>query len=160
MIDRLAQRSRQYSATLLAGCAFCLLFVGCGERLPETVPVAGKVSWQDGPLTDGTVVFHPHHIEAGRPKRPATGKLQADGSFVLTTFRHADGAVPGDYRVTIHSYASDPAASDDDERPGDYRWRIPERYGDPSRSGLVASVDATTVKPQSFAFELTGDAPE
>ena len=33
--------------------------------------------------------------------RPASGKLQPDGSFVLTTTKEGDGVVPGHHRVTI-----------------------------------------------------------
>ena len=145
------------AAALAAGLALFSV-AGCGENLPETVPVAGRVSWRDAPLANGTVVFHPHAIEEGRPKRPATGKLQSDGSFVLTTFRPADGVVPGKYRVTIHSYENEPASSDDDQQPGEYRWSIPEHYGDPSRSGLAADVDERASEPQQFEFELADDS--
>jgi hypothetical protein len=86
------------------------------------------------------------------PRRTATGKLQPGGTFALSTFRTADGAVPGSYRVTIHSYASEPASSDDDQKPAEYQWRIPQRYGDPSRSDLTAKVQAGP--PMEFAFEV------
>ena len=33
--------------------------------------------------------------------KPAFGTIQADGSFVLTTERTDDGAVPGKHRVTV-----------------------------------------------------------
>ena len=119
-------------ACLLAWLA-CLSIAGCGEGLPETVPVRGRVSWRNEPLTEGTVVFHPHAIDEGRPGAPATGKLQADGSFVLTTFRNADGAVPGAYRVTVHSYESDLPRSTTTRTQAISVLRIPQHYGDPSR---------------------------
>jgi len=143
------------SVSMLALCA------GCGDGLPKTIPVSGSVRYQGEPLTDGTVVFHPHEIPEGLPRRTAHGRLQPDGTFTLTTFRAGDGAVPGTYRVTIHSYLSEPASSDDDQNPGEYVWRIPQRYGDPSRSGLTADVSPEAQQPLEFAFvvEQEGSQP-
>ena len=130
----------------LAAALLCALLgaAGCGPSLPETVPVRGKVTWKGRPLGDGTVVFQPQpgQIAEGLPERPATGYLRPDGTFELTTFRAGDGAVPGVYGVAIHSYLSEPAASEDDEHPSEYVWRIPPRYGDPSQTGLTVEVPA------------------
>jgi len=135
----------------------CLVFTGCGERLPETVPVSGSVTWQGKPLTSGRVVFHPQEIAEGLPRRPATGDLDQQGRFKLTTFRGGDGAVPGDYRVCVFSYLSDQTAAEDDVSIPETVWRIPERYGDPRQSGLSATIPAGS-QPLSFDFDLT-DVP-
>jgi len=132
----------------------CLVFAGCGERLPETVPVSGRVTWQGKPLTSGRVVFHPQAIAEGLPRRPATGDLDAAGRFELTTFRNGDGAVPGSYRVCIFSYLSDQTGAEDDVSIPETVWRIPERYGDPSRSGLGATVPVGS-EPLTFDFQLS-----
>lgn len=139
------------------GCLGILLLGGCGESLPTTVPVTGKVTFKGEPLTDGTVSFHPQEIAEGLPKRTATGKLQADGSFTLSTFRTEDGAVPGTYRVTVHSYLSEPGSSNDDQKVGEYKWRIPPRYGDPLQSGLTADVSIPSGESLSLKFSLTDD---
>ena len=73
---------------------------GCGANgagtLPQLLPVKGKVTFKGQPLTVGTVRFEPDDYG-----RPATGKLQSDGTFVLSTLKDADGVVPGHHRVTI-----------------------------------------------------------
>ncbi len=130
-----------------------LAVAGCGKELPTTVPVTGTVTWQDKPLDSGRVVFHPQQIEKGRPKRPAMGYLQTDGSFALATFRPDDGAVPGSYQVTIHSYLKKPVSNNDDINPPEDVWRIPERYGDPERSGLTATVSSDEKVELSFVIE-------
>mgnify|MGYP006969395078 CR=1 FL=1 len=115
------------------------LLLGCAESLPETIPVTGTVTFADEPLTSGDVTFHPHVVAEGLPRRPARGSLDATGAFQLSTFRSGDGAVPGTYRVTIHSYSNRPDKFDDS---GTFtpQWRIPQRYGDPRTSGLTVEV--------------------
>jgi hypothetical protein len=82
------------AALSLGACA------GCGARgagtLPDLVPVKGKVTFKGEPLSKGTVHFEPDDFG-----RPASGKLKADGSFVLTTLKEGDGVVAGHHRVSI-----------------------------------------------------------
>jgi hypothetical protein len=73
---------------------------GCGSSdAPPlaTLPVAGKISYKGKPLTQGTVTFAP---EDGFG-REASGPIQSDGSFTLSTFKTGDGAVPGVHRVAV-----------------------------------------------------------
>ena len=136
------------------GMAITTLAVGgCSPGVP-VVPVQGTVTWKGAPLTRGTVVFQPYQIEAGLPRRPATGHLQKDGTFRLTTFEPGDGAVVGTYQVTVHSYSSEPSDMGSDTDIVDYVWAIPSRYGDPSRSGLTAEVPAGE-RLVELDFELT-----
>lgn len=74
---------------------------GCGGRgraaaSLKTVPVKGTVRLNGKPVTKGTVKFEPEV-----PGRTATGAIQADGSFTLSTYATDDGAVPGPHRVAI-----------------------------------------------------------
>jgi hypothetical protein len=75
---------------------------GCGAKgsgtLPDLLPVKGKVTFKGQPLTTGTIRFEPDDFG-----RPATGKLQSDGTFVLTTLKEGDGVVSGHHRVSITS---------------------------------------------------------
>ncbi len=142
------------------GMLLVLLFVtcvvGCSQGLPM-VPVKGKVTWQGEALESGTVTFHPEQIAVGLPKRPATGLLQPDGTFSLTTFTADDGAIEGSYQVTVHSYSSTPADSHSDTQIGKYIWAIPQRFGDPAKSGLTAEVTVDVTKEGSsdaYLFEL------
>lgn len=80
-----------------------LLVTGCGRSRPPVVPVTGKVTFkQTTPAHGALVVFHPvdHQTEkliGGKP----VGRVQEDGSFMLTTYEEGDGAPEGEYGVTI-----------------------------------------------------------
>ncbi len=78
---------------------FILGLVGCGSDTPHVVPVKGKVSYQGKPLTSGTVMLVPDGDGFG-----ATGQIQPDGSFILTSFKQNDGAAPGKYKVTVEVF--------------------------------------------------------
>jgi hypothetical protein len=75
---------------------------GC-HRSPYTVaPVHGKVTVDDKPLTQATLMFAP--ISSGEeknPGKPAFGTVETDGVYHLTTFAKNDGAIVGDHWVTI-----------------------------------------------------------
>lgn len=73
--------------------------VGCGSDSPHVVPVKGKISYQGKPLTSGTVMLVPEGSGFG-----ATGQIQPDGSFTLTSFKQNDGAAPGKYKVTVEVF--------------------------------------------------------
>ena len=93
-------RSAVAAALSLGAAALLATTAGCGASSAEppigaTVPVRGVVTYKGKPLTQGTVVFEP---DAGRE---AHGPIQPDGSFVLTTFRKDDGALPGAHRVSV-----------------------------------------------------------
>ena len=126
---------------MLLCSALCVFISACHQSLPETVPVEGSVKFAGEPLSSGVVTFHPHEIAEGLPRRPAKGHLDAQGRFQLSTFRPGDGAVPGTYRVTVHSYLNRPDKLDD-AAVYEPQWRIPQRYGDPAASQLSAAVSA------------------
>ena len=64
--------------------------------------VRGRVALNGEPLTGAVITFTPlDEPEPGERVHPAAGAVREDGSFVLTTFSHGDGARPGRYRVTF-----------------------------------------------------------
>jgi len=67
---------------------------GCGGK---AVKVTGTVTFDGSPLPNAVVKFIP--TEKGG--REATGLTNADGTFQLETFAARDGALPGDYKVTV-----------------------------------------------------------
>src|SRR5262245_1275520 len=70
--------------------------VGCGSNdLP--VPISGKVTVNGVPVGNAGVVFHPKDGKG----RPASGETAEDGSYQLTTFKSGDGALKGEYQVTL-----------------------------------------------------------
>lgn len=108
------------------------LMVGCGDGRPSRVPVSGKVYYQDQPLNSGFVRFIPEG------NRPATARIQPDGSFKLQTFDDFDGAVIGKHVVTVMAI--------DETRPGNFKSLIPVYYNDPLTSPLTEEITGPTDK--------------
>ena len=70
---------------MLAGC-------GSGDSIGD---VAGTVTLNGKPLTSAKVVFYPERGPA------ASGVLDAEGRFTLTTHAAGDGAMIGKHAVTV-----------------------------------------------------------
>lgn len=128
--------------------ALAALFVsGCGPKGPVTIPIRGEVLYQGAPLKDvpqGIVRYMPKSSDSGRQ---ASGRIQPDGSFVLTTFKQGDGVTPGEYYIVVSAYtnvAASRAAAEATAGAGGSgpRLMIPEKYTDPSTSGLSDTVDS------------------
>ena len=80
---------------LVAFAATVFFLVGCGSDRLRTAVVRGTVTYKSRPVPNGTISF----IPASGPS--ATGDIQPDGSFTLTTYRTGDGAVLGQHTVVI-----------------------------------------------------------
>src|SRR5260221_341528 len=75
--------------------ALCLA-VGCSQ--PKFYPARGKVIvFAVGPLSEGEIHFRP----VSRPGLVATGQIQKDGTFSLSTPGHGEGVLEGDCQVEI-----------------------------------------------------------
>jgi hypothetical protein len=88
----LGHASVVFSLAALAG--------GCGNNATQVSihPVSGKVLLASGkPLSSGTICFEP--VDA--PGFKATGKIQPDGAFTMTTHEDGDGAAEGTSHVYI-----------------------------------------------------------
>ncbi len=147
--------------------AFCAaLVIGCsGGGGPQTAPVSGTVTYDGQPVAGVKVVFIPK--EGG--SRNASGVTDAQGRFQLTMFEENDGAVPGEYSVSISEAtgadlgdisAEDPSAAYGDAMEAaatgemgadasEEEAKIPAKYGDPAKSGLDR-----TVEPGKNHFEF------
>jgi hypothetical protein len=60
------------------------------------VSVKGKVTYKGQPLTKGVIRFEPSGYG-----RAASGKLQSDGTYVLSTLKDGDGVVAGKHTVYL-----------------------------------------------------------
>lgn len=125
--------------------AACLLFVGglfvtnsgCNQSgNPQTYPVTGKVTYRGQPVKGGFVMLAPQ--AAGHA---ATGNLETDGTFRLTTFEKNDGAAPGQYFVAIQVFPAEGAGLPGAEF-GNKKPPIPQRYMSETSSGLTAEIKA------------------
>jgi hypothetical protein len=81
----------------------------------------------------------------------ATGEIQEDGSYSLTTARPGDGAVAGHHRVSIMASEGDPTLMP--SSPGYVRPKnlVPVKYNQPDQSGLEANV---TEEGKEINFDL------
>ena len=111
---------------------FACFTVGCGRPSYqlETAPVSGKVTLDGQPLPSGYVVVP-------TPKgRMASGKIQPDGTFILTTYNEGDGAQVGTHPVILNEIPSDEFSP----IPKEERVPIPTRYQSAGTSGLTVEV--------------------
>ncbi|MCX7426751.1 MAG: hypothetical protein NTW96_14130 [Planctomycetia bacterium] len=143
-------------ATLLA----LLLLGGCGSGLPERGKVTGKVTFNGRPVPEGTVTFYP------KTGRSASGRIQPDGTYTLTTFDEGDGAIVGSHEVTIESvqFAKVPQPKSFEAELGSAKtgkrvdpaamkpqWLLPEKFSVRGQSGLTREVKSG---PNTIDFAL------
>jgi hypothetical protein len=116
----------------LMALGVALMAVGCGppSYQLETAPVSGKVTLDGNPLPSGYVVI------PTAKGRMASGKLQSDGTFVLTTYDEGDGAQVGTHPVIVNELPPDEFSP----IPKEQRIPIPARYGSAGTSGITIEV--------------------
>lgn len=121
-----------------------LAAAGCGGGGPAKVPVRGQVLRDNKPLQYGNVMFQP---VAGGPM--ARGRIQPDGTFVLTTTNEGDGVLPGRCRVRITAFEGQRAGASDpmkEEMPLG-QSAIAERYQSFGASQIVIDVSPEMEQP-------------
>lgn len=135
---------------LSAGVAVVLaLFIGglCGcGNYEGRIPVTGTVTLDGKPLGNGMISF-----VGPKGYAVASGEIR-EGRYALSESASRDGIDTGDYLVSIESWEELPGAELPDGSFSKGKSAIPERYQDPSTSGLTATV---TPKDRKFDFELT-----
>jgi hypothetical protein len=126
-----------------------VVMTGCGTNAPKregphTYPVSGTVTQGGTSVTGATVRFEPADGSKG-----ATGRTDDQGEYTLSTFAAGDGALVGDYRVSIVKMAGEggaQAVSEDDpnytgtEEEVEMKNVLPEKYSNVETSGLTATV--------------------
>ena len=117
-------------------------FTGCGGR---TAAVNGHVKFADGSdvgVLDGyTVMFQ---TEGDRIS--ASGDINKDGAFKVSTYSANDGAVPGHHLVCL----ARPEPLPDQPPP---KPIIPAKYTDFATSGLTADIKAGQTNNVEFTLE-------
>lgn len=117
----------------------CLLVMGCGsDGKPRRVPVSGTVRYLGNPIPGGDVVFVPVDRSSGFR---ACGKSDERGHFELTTFDDRDGALPGEYKVTVFAYRpADPQRDVGLIAPRVGLPAVPVKYFDQQTTDLTVAV--------------------
>jgi len=126
-----------------------IITAGCGNRLPQTVPVSGRVTF-DGqtPPGPGTVYFLPQEAAAGFPSRPATGDFDKEGHFKVKTFEPGDGLMPGKYTMHVECYQTPPNM---EGKP--VKSYVPSKYQSAATSGFELEI-TPRMKPQQVDLDL------
>lgn len=150
---RMNSTSRTWGTGRLWPIALCgLLSVvasGCGQSPAEDAPagklvsVKGQALFLDKPIPQARVTFHPLAAADNKAKTPFA-VVKEDGTFLLTTHRPEDGALPGEYSVTVSWFKPAKGTSDDD---GIGEEVLPPKYQRPESSGLKATVKADSSEP-------------
>ena len=116
---------------LLAGAT------GCGGVPYKTVPVSGKITYDDGsPIKAAHIelIFWPQVQAIDAKTKPRQGAAEvdpADGSFsVVSTWQYGDGAIVGKHKVCV--FAKD--------EKGNFLRAVPQIYRDPKTTPLEVEV--------------------
>jgi hypothetical protein len=117
-------------------CAYFVGALGCGNGLPRTVRVAGRVTFDgQAPPGPGTVYFLPQEASEGFPSRPATGDFDQQGYFKAKTFEPGDGLMPGKYTMHVECYQTPPNMAG---KP--VKSYVPQKYQSSMTSGFQLDI--------------------
>jgi hypothetical protein len=129
---------------------------GCGESgiKYEHAKVHGKVSYKGKPLTFGTVLFMPVESPKEGPMQPASGPINTDGTYELTS-QSSPGAILGEHKVAVIAVdgaqlalapgaAKDgiqaPVAATKGSKELQLKSTVPKKYSDPMSTPLTRKV--------------------
>jgi len=137
---------------------------GCGDDtgLDKRYPVSGTVKYKGQPVEKGQINF----VAVDKVKQRDAGGLIQGGSYSLTTSMPGDGALPGEYNVTIISKDIDDSKVIEtiNKQGGGGRQAdvakaavkaknlVPGKYQLVDTSGLKGTVKA---EPNTIDFDLT-----
>jgi len=139
---------RRLIPTFAAPIAAIALLSGCGASGPEMASVSGKVTYNGKPVSRGLISFQTTAPDG----RNATGMIQPDGSYELQTENPRDGALLGNYRVSISAREEEEILMYIPKKPVKPKRLIPEKYENPATSNLTATVASGS---NTHNFELT-----
>lgn len=120
-----------FRAALVYGIFAAVAAMGCGG--PKIVPVSGTVTIDGQLLTTGQVFVMP------KDGRAASGTIDKQGRFTLSTNNPGDGCLLGTHQVTV-------TAKEYSNGYTRVKHLIPTRYADPSE--LTVTIDGPTDKLQ------------
>src|SRR5262245_35093303 len=109
----------------------CWATAGCSQPTgPTLYPVRGQVLVNGRPAANAFVVLHPLGSSDPQAARPR-GRVDANGTFVIGTRATDDGALPGDYAVTVQWFDNSRAKEGDARGPNATSDLLRGRYSDP-----------------------------
>ncbi len=121
---------RAAALTLLAAV---LMLGGCSKPT-EGTSVAGRVTYQEEPLADGSLMFYPSD---GRPTAVALG---ADGTYSCQL-------PAGEYRVTVNVGVKLPAGWDEGDPVPRPSIQLPTHYTSRARTPIQVTISENQTEP-------------
>lgn len=137
---------RGFPILLTSLSALLLLSCGKNDEIPETVPVAGKVTVDGEPLTGGHVTYHAYDT-GQKTGAECSGKIDSTGGYVMFT-GPKQGVPPGRYKVTV-SRSTMPTAEGKMPTAG-----FNLKFSDPTKTPLVITV-SDGAAPGTYDLKLT-----
>ena len=134
---------------ILCICTLC----GCGDGRPRCYPVEGTVLVDGAPLSgtfDGTIRLVSADPDS-KYGRPATGRIDSNGRFTLTSFEDGDGCPKGRWKVELLVLET---------RGKKLFYRLPSRYQNAATSGLQVEITGKTTDLRIEAQWRPEDAPD
>jgi len=131
-----------------------MMVLGCGKAAPNTTPIAGTLKTTAGaPCSGALVVFHPQEKERLNDPKPLA-IVDAAGNFTVRTFTEDDGAVPGEYAVTVVWPAAAKEAklslSDEGNEVSSGPDRLKGAYGNPREAKFQVTIQSGNNPPLEF----------
>jgi hypothetical protein len=132
------------SLLLVAGLGLVLPLAGCGgdPNMPKLAKVHGTVKYNGKLLDAGHIVFTPATGKGGETGQSASGEINSDGTYEMTTFNTGDGAILGQHIVTVVAQKGEFPKPDAN---GHVRYevpknQVPEKYATVDKSPLRCTV--------------------
>ena len=129
----------------VGACVLVSLAAGCWGRAdrPPLGRVSGTVRYNGKPVTSGSVIFTP--TSQGGGGHVATGPIDSNGSYTLTTFDTGDGALIDKHVVTVE--AREKSAGSPRDKDGRITYKpaklvVPDKYADPQKTPFRYTVEA------------------
>lgn len=128
---------------------------GCGSDFekPKLGKVKGKVTNGGKPVEAGHIVFTPVAGKGGDTGQSATGEINPDGTYEITTFDTGDGAIVGQHVVTVE------VRNKGDEMPkpkadGTIDYKLPKTVSPPKYAKVDTSPLRCTVEAGGKTFDI------
>jgi hypothetical protein len=150
---KLTVTDRAFSPSSRAVLLAVAMLAGCGDRDDQMTvyPVRGSVTVDGKPAEGAQITLFALDEKLRGPESPLpTGRVDAEGNFIITSYEFGDGAPPGEYKVgVVWLEVIKPAGDLGQEETRD---RLKEKYADPSSSTLTATVTEGTNNLPPFAL--------